>query len=141
MAAGGESERYMAYMSQEKKASIAPRIKATLKKYGLKGSLSVRNHSTLVLRIKSGKIDFIRNYNDTVAPLGEYRVAVDYLDVNPYHYQNHFSGRALKCLEEIFGAMNDGNWDKSDAQVDYFNVGWYIDVNVGSWNKPYEVTK
>jgi hypothetical protein len=33
--------------------------------------------------------------------------------------------------------MNAGNWDKSDIQTDYFNVGWYIDVNIGKWNKPY----
>jgi hypothetical protein len=33
--------------------------------------------------------------------------------------------------------MNDGNWDKSDIQSDYFNVGWYVDVNIGKWNKPY----
>lgn len=131
----------MAYMSQEKKATIAPRIKTTLKRYGLKGSLSVRNHSTLVLNIRAGKIDFIQNYNDTVRPLGNYRPAEKSLDVNPYHYQNHFSGKARKCLDEIFDAMNDGNWDKSDAQTDYFNVGWYVDVNVGKWNKPYEVTK
>jgi len=33
--------------------------------------------------------------------------------------------------------MNTGNWDKSDIQTDYFNVGWYVDVNIGKWNKPY----
>ena len=51
----------MAYMSQEKKAKIAPVVKAVLKKYKVKGSLAVRNHSTLVLNIKSGSIDFIEN--------------------------------------------------------------------------------
>jgi hypothetical protein len=131
----------MAYMSQEKKATIAPRIKTALKRYGLKGSLSVRNHSTLVLTIRSGKIDFIKNYNETVRPLGYNRMADKYLDVNQYHYRDHFSGKARNCLDEIFTAMNDGNWDKSDPMTDYFNVGWYVDVNVGRWNKPYEVTK
>ena len=56
----------MAYMSQEKKAEIAPAIKAICKKYGVKASVAVRHHSTLVLNIKSGKIDFIGNYNKTV---------------------------------------------------------------------------
>jgi len=36
----------MAWMNQERKAALAPAIKAALKKYGLKGSLSVNNHST-----------------------------------------------------------------------------------------------
>ena len=33
--------------------------------------------------------------------------------------------------------MNDGNHDRSDPQSDYFDVGWYVDVNIGKWNKPY----
>jgi len=33
--------------------------------------------------------------------------------------------------------MNIGNFDKSDAQTDYFHVGWYMSVNLGKWDKPY----
>jgi hypothetical protein len=46
---------------------------------------------------------------------------------------------ALDFMKEIFVAMNDGNWDKSDIQSDYFNVGWYVDVNIGKWDKHYIV--
>ena len=52
----------MAYMNQEKKAEINKRLAPILKKYGIKGTLSVRNHSTIVLTVKAGKIDFIENY-------------------------------------------------------------------------------
>ena len=55
----------MAYMNQERKAKIATAIKPILAKYGLKGSLSVRNHSTICLTVKSGKIDFIENFINT----------------------------------------------------------------------------
>jgi hypothetical protein len=34
--------------------------------------------------------------------------------------------------------MNNGNWNNSRIEVDYFDVGWYIDVNIGKWNKPYK---
>jgi len=134
----------MAYMSQEKKAKIAPVVKAVLKKYKVKGSLSVRNHSTLVLNIKSGAIDFIENFISTDRnSLSEEQVryirANKSLDVNPYWYQEHFDGKAKKFLTEIMSAMNDGNHDRSDAQVDYFDVGWYVDVNIGNWKKHYEV--
>jgi hypothetical protein len=141
----------MAYMSQEKKAQIAPVVKAILKKYNVKGSLSVRNHSTLVLNIKSGAIDFVENFIQTDANLNYGKKMsqdqIDYLrknqsvDVNPYWYHEHFSGTSKKFLKEILTAMNDGNWDKSDIQTDYFNVGWYVDVNIGRWNKPYALTK
>ena len=42
-------------------------------------------------------------------------------------------------LSEVIPAMNNGNHDNSDIQTDYFDVGWYIDVNIGKWNKPYTV--
>jgi hypothetical protein len=135
----------MAYFNQERKAQLAPAIKAILKKYRIKGSLAVRNHSSFVLNIKSGAIDFIGNYNSTVAAQpGGFRnsnPAEKSLDVNPYWYQEHFDGRALNFLKEIFAAMNLGNHDRSDIQSDYFDVGWYVDVNVGAWNQPYELTK
>lgn len=133
----------MAYMSQEKKAALAPRIKAVLKKYGVKGSLAVRGHSTLVLNLKSGKIDFIGNSN-RVCGENHYQVSrgfkpntTGYDQVNPYWYQDHYDGKAKAFLKEVLAVMNDGNHDRSDIQTDYFDVGWYVDINIGKWNKPY----
>ena len=132
----------MAYMSQEKKAKIAPVVKSILKRYGMKGSLAVSNHSTLVLNIKSGSLDFICNFNETVeARPGAFRLggpAKDALQINNYWYQEHFSDKVIrKFLDEVLAAMNNGNHDRSNAQIDYFDVGWYVDVNIGKWNKPY----
>lgn len=136
-------------MNQEKKAKIAPEIKRILKKYGVKGTLAVRNHSSLVLNVKSGSIDFIENYisTDLDKPHAkkmdqnqvEYLRKNQAIDVNPYWYHEHFSGKAKSFLKEILQAMNSGNHDRSDVQTDYFDVGWYVDVNIGKWNKPYIV--
>ena len=139
----------MAYMSQERKAERAPIIKAILKKYGVKGTLAVRNHSTLVLNIKSGKIDFIENFIQTDG-IGHGRKMdqsqIDYirnnksLDVNPYWYQEHFSGQAKDFLKEVLDAMYGKDYfDESDAMTDYFHCSHYVDVNIGQWNKPYTV--
>ena len=57
--------------------------------------------------------------------------------MNPYWYQDHFVGKSKKFLAEVIPAMNAGNHNNSDIQTDYFDVGWYIDVNIGRWNKPY----
>ena len=121
----------MAYVSQELKAKIAPQVKAILKKYKVKGSLAVRNHSTLVLNIKEGALDMYQDFGkpEDAAKFG--------IQVNPYWYQDHFSGKTKAFLSEVIPAMNAGNWDKSDIQSDYFNVGWYVSVNIGKWNKPY----
>jgi hypothetical protein len=126
----------MAYMSQERKKEIEPAVKAILAKYKLKGRLGVRHHSSLVLNITEGAIDFIKNYNetgDTPYP------AKDSIGINPYHFDKHFSGKAVKAISELKDAMMKGNHDRSDSMSDYFDVGWYIDINIGQWNKPYKV--
>lgn len=117
----------MAYMSQAKKAELAPAIKAICKKYGIKASLAVRHHSGLVLNIKEGPIDFIGNSDN------------GHEQVNPYHYEKHYDSVALAFLEEVIPAMMIGNHNNSDIMSDYFDVGWYIYVNIGQWDKPYKV--
>ena len=134
-------------MNQERKQKLSPAIKAVLKKYNIKGSLAVRNHSTLVLNIKSGPIDFIENFieTDKAKPVAKYMSddqvsnlrKKQSLDVNPYWYKEQFSGKAKAFLSQVIPLMNDGNHDNSDIQTDYFDVGWYIDVNIGKWDAPY----
>jgi len=126
----------MAYVNQATKTKIAPKIKAICAKYKVKGSLSIRHHSTLVLTIKSGAIDFIGNGNETCGQAN----TSGYEQVNPYHYGSHYSGKAKKFLQEVLAEMNAGNHDNSNAHIDYFDVGWYVDVNIGKWNQPYALS-
>ena len=124
----------MAYVSQELKAKLSPMIKSICKNYGVKASLAVSNHSTLVLNIKSGSIDFFKSYNrDLDKPEN------GNIQVNPYWYNDDFDGAAKEFLSEVITAMNEGNFDKSDLQTDYFHVGWYVNVNISQWDKPYEL--
>jgi hypothetical protein len=128
----------MAYFSQERKSQIAPQVKAILKKYNLRGSIRVRNHSTVVLTLASGPIDFIGNNLVTMGrSWAERRPNIT---VNPYHFRNHFDGEAREALTELFAALNEGNYDRSQAEYDYFDRGWYVDVEVGRWNRGYTVT-
>lgn len=139
----------MAYVSQDLKAKLAPTIKAICKKHGVNATIAVNNHSTLVLNIKSGKIDFVENFISTDANVNHGRKMsqeqIDYirksqhLSVNPYWYQEHFNGDALAFLKEVLPVMNTGNHNNSDIQSDYFDVGWYVDVNIGKWDKAYVV--
>ena len=62
-------------------------------------------------------------------------------DVLPYWYQEHYNGNALSFLKEVLAAMYGSDWyDNSDVQTDYFDTAFYIDVNIGNWNKPYIFT-
>jgi len=140
----------MAYMNQEKKAAIVAAVKPILKKYGIKGTFAVRNHSTICLNVKEGQIDFIENYIQTdIDKVVANKMSADQvayirknktLDVNPYWFQEHFSGKAKAFLTEVFTGMKAAGWyDRSDIMTDYFDTAYYVDVNIGSWKKPYQV--
>ena len=133
----------MAYVSRELKAKIAPVVKEICNRFGVKGTLSIRNHSTLVLTISSGSIDFIGNYRKVGAERydGEgFAGDIDNMSVNPYWYHVHFDGKALDFLTEVIKALNTDNYDNSDVQSDYFDCGHYLDVKIGKWDKPYILT-
>lgn len=123
----------MAYVSQSLKKQLAPAIKAVLKKYKMKGSIAVDNHSTLVVNLKSGAIDFQKDYN------GE---GAHHYQINPYWFQDHYEGAAKSFLTELLAAMKpeDVWYDNTDAMIDYFDTAYYVDVNIGRWNQQYEVT-
>ena len=114
----------MAYVSKETKAELAPVIKAVLKKYGMKGTISVSHYSTLVVKLKKGPIDFGKTE-----------------DVNVYHIDTFYEGTAKKFLTELLDAMKGPKYfNHDDAMTDYFHRSHYTDIRVGMWNKPYEIT-
>jgi hypothetical protein len=114
-------------MNTEMKKQRAPAIAALCKKYGVKATLAVNNHSTLVLNISKGAIDFralsIGRFSD---------------QVNHYYIDKQFTGVAREFLEEAYKAMMVGNHNNSDIQTDYFDVGFYVNINIGKWDRPYE---
>ena len=138
----------MAYMNSERKAKIAANLKPILKKYGIKGSLRVRNHMAIVLTLKSGKIDFIANSN-RVCGNSPYQVSRgfkpntgNYCSVNQFWFHEHYDGDAKAFLTEAIDALKSADYyDRSNAMIDYFDTAYYMDINIGRWDKPYEVTK
>lgn len=118
----------MAYMNQEKKQALSVGIKNVLKKYGVKASISVRGHSAICVNIRESAIDF---------GVG------DYSQVGAYQIENNFTGTAKDFLVDLNRAMNNcedfSNFDHSDSMTDYFHVGWYTEINIGRWDKPYKL--
>lgn len=135
----------MAYVSQDDKKAVAPAIKAVLAKYGMKGSISINNHSTLVVTLKSGKLDIPQNLYDNQQKnpsqwnFGDPIKKQDYFDVNHYWIDSHYSDEVKDFLNELVVAMKKPGWrDDSDAMIDYFSITYYITISVGKWNKPFE---
>ena len=135
----------MAYMSQAKKKELAPAIKNVLKKYGVKGSIGVHHHSSLVVNIWEGSIDFIGMANAHNKEISErrnqpYYPNDGYIQVNHNYPENY--GEAAPFIEELSDAMHRAGWyNNSDSQTDYFDIAWYVDINIGKWDKPYKLVE
>ena len=130
----------MAYVSKQDKQNISTKINPILKQYGLQGSLSVRNHSTLNLTIFGGSIDFIGNFNEVNENDPRFVKATDNIQVNEYWYKEHFSGIALEVLEKLIPAMRTDDWFcDDDIQSDYFHRSYYYNVNIGRYDHPYKL--
>ena len=133
----------MAYMNQERKQVIAIKLKAVMPT-GWKYTLAVRHHSTLVLNISEAPINLVAEYVEKAvrrnfdSPLKDETRAIG---VNPYWFEDQFEGQRLQQMLAIRAAMNEGNHDRSDIQTDYFDVGWYIDIHFGRYDRPFKVTR
>lgn len=110
----------MAFMNQERKKLLAAEV-AKVVPAGWKYSLAVRNHSTIVMTISEAPLRLMRNEKSE--------------SINPYYVEKYYGeGHPLVAIVK---ALNVGNHDRSDMMTDYFDVGWYVDVNLGRWDKPF----
>jgi hypothetical protein len=116
-------ENEMAYMFPERKAILAAELKKVMPK-DWKYSLSVRHHSGIVCTIQSAPVDLVAENGGRD-------------DVNVYWYKEHIKGESLEVIEKIVAALNVGNHDNSDPMTDYFDVGWYVYLQFGKWDKPF----
>ena len=122
----------MAHMNQEKKAKIAAALKKVVPA-GWKYSLAVRNHSSIVMTIASAPVDLINKLYETDR---------DEISVNPYKANEHLKECAEKqIMLQILDCLNLDNFDNSDAMSDYFHVGHYVGLNIGTWAKPFVITE
>lgn len=129
----------MAYMNQEKKAKIAAALKGIVPK-DWKYSLRVHHHSSIIMTISEGPKELTmvpasRSYGqDTPASVEPYR------QLNVYHIDKEFAegSPVAETVQKIVEALNIDNHDRSDIMTDYFDVGHYVSLNVGSWQKPFK---
>jgi hypothetical protein len=136
----------MAYI----KASETRAIKARLVKAFPKFKFSVRNgdNSSVSVTIVSGPVRFdttaeykeeaARRYPEFINVNPEKKGPADHIQLNHYYLENYDNSETLK---EMYAIINDGNYNNSDIMTDYFDVGFYVNMSAGAYNKPYEVTK
>lgn len=124
----------MAFMNQDRKAVIAAELKRVIPQ-GWKWTLGVRHHSTIVLNIWAAPADLLGMIRPNVAHPVDRRFGLymprrqDALKGAPQEVINQF--------DRIADALYRGNHDRSDPTSDYFDVGWYVEVNIGSYQRPF----
>jgi hypothetical protein len=136
----------MAYVSQEKKKEIHAALKAVFPK-SWKWSLAVNHGSSLVLNIWSAPVDLLAMVNAKIVESAERRneqhlVSTwnSYAQLNPYYLERQFEGEALKIMEKAKAQMfGHGYFDKSEPMTDYFHCAWYVNMNLGKYDKPFKV--
>lgn len=126
----------MAYVSQELKKKIAGKLRNVVPD-GWKYSLSVRNHSTLVMTISAGPESLCIKDGERQSSF----------EIN-HHYLDRAIDKTVEdrdeivaVLKKIKSALNTDNHDNSDLHTDYFDVGHYVRIQVGKWDKPYIVNE
>lgn len=123
----------MAYMNQQKKAVIAAKLKTIMPK-DWKYSLRVRNHSSIILTLRSAPVDVA----------GMHGVSNGIGGLNVYRYEENATRHGVpddikRVVINALAALNTDNHDRSDIMTDYFDVGHYVDFLFGEWNKPFLV--
>ena len=139
----------LAYISQTEKKELAPAIKKVLKDYGMKGTIGINHHSTLVVNLKGGSLDLLgaaQRVNDErttrqglpATQIGEYFQANAYRE--PTEYEN-FNQKIGHFYSALIKAMKGTKWfDKSDMMTDYFHTAYFLSINVGKYSSPYQFT-
>ena len=126
----------MAYMNQERKQALVAELRKVMP-VGWKYSVSVHHHSTLVLTIAEAPVDIL----GAVAWERGQSERPKYWDLNEYYIDRQFTDPALVAtFTAIRDALNTGNHDRSDIQSDYFEVGWYLSIHIGRWDRPFRFT-
>lgn len=129
----------MAYMSQDRKKRIAAELKKVVPS-DWKYTLSVQHHSQLTMTIRKGPEALMIEpeswrYGEFTE---QHMVEGGYRDLNVYHLKSYVVPELYDTMKAILDTLNLENYDNSDVMSDYFDVGYYVELNIGSYDKPFE---
>lgn len=110
----------MAYITTQEVKEIRNELKKSFP--NLKLSVTREHHSVLNVSIMEGNIDFGSQYQQ----------------LNHLYLREHKNKHNM-ILRMITMICNTKNFDHSDPQTDYFNVGYYFHLQIGKWDKGYSL--
>lgn len=119
----------MAYISAEEIDVIRKELKAAFPaKQGWKFLISRSHHSGINVAIAEAPLE-LRNNTDEA-----------YENVNEHWISERANKESIVILKDMLKIINKKNFDKSDLQSDYHNVGFYTNLSIGKWDKPFKLS-
>ena len=139
----------MAYISTDDVKHIRNELKKELPQY--KFSVVRDHHSSVTISLMKGPAfkdyEYFDRYNNVTKTAnlsdGEHH------QINQFHLEDFYGKENAEILSKIdtisrtAPAKNGGKvwYNDSDIQTDYFDIAYYVHINVGKWNKPYEIVE
>lgn len=127
----------MAFITTEQVSQMRKELKLVIPK-GWKWSFTKEHHTSIHLVIIKADVDFLKQYNDS-CPAGRELLRGDIQGCCIRYALDRFSGRGREILEKCLTIMDNGNHNRSDIMSDYFDVGWYINMKIGDYGRPFEL--
>ena len=137
----------MAYISTDDVKHIRNELKKELPQY--KFSVVRDHHSSVTISLMKGPAfndyEYFDRYNNVTKTAnlsdGEHH------QINQFHLEDFYGKENAEILGKIdtisrTAPAKNGEkvwYNDSDIQTDYFDIAYYVHINVGKWNKPYEV--
>ena len=116
----------MAYISTEEVKVIREELKKNFpSRLGWKLSIVRRDYLSLSISIIQAPFELRNDQNN------------DYEQVNQYWIESRENKQSIPPLKKIFEIANKNNYNRSDVQSDYFDVGYYLNISIGHFGKPF----
>lgn len=87
-----------------------------------------------------------QGYNESngYAQLNQYTFKYPYFDhshpIPGWNNGAQLSREAWTVMAKTYDIAKGFNYDDSDGMIDYFDTNFYLHLNIGNWDKPYQVT-
>lgn len=121
----------MAYITTEQVKEMRNELKALFPtKAGWKISVTREHYSAVRCIILAAPIELRNDITRTNENVNNFWIESNYAD----------NETAKNALTKINDVLNLNNYDRSDSMTDYFDVGHYVSIGIGAWDKPFTVT-
>ena len=108
----------MAFINAEKVRIIRNNLKEAFPSF--KFSVRKDGYSAVFVTVLKAPVEFVENQ--------------DQKQLNHYHLGNYNHSRLLEIILKI---VNFENYDNSQPEYDYFDVGYYVRLEQGKFDKPF----